>query len=85
VAGRTDRFRLRGCHLFAAAARLELLDVVGASLVVGELLILLPFSKFAHAIYRTTALYVHALKPLSKVEPAGAGDQEEVHVGSYST
>jgi nitrate reductase gamma subunit len=54
-------------------------------IVVGELLILLPFSKFAHAIYRTTALYVHALKPLSKVEPAGAGDQEEVHVGSYST
>ena len=54
-------------------------------IVVGELLILLPFSKFAHAIYRTTALYVHALKPLAKVESAGAGDQEEVHVGTYST
>jgi ferredoxin len=40
--------------------------------VVAELLILLPFTKFAHAIYRTVALYVHALKPLPEVEPAGA-------------
>ena len=32
--------------------------------VVGELLLLLPFTKFAHAIYRTVALYVHALKPV---------------------
>jgi ferredoxin len=45
-------------------------------IVVVELIILLPFSKFAHAIYRTTALYVHALKPLPEVEPAGAGNQE---------
>jgi ferredoxin len=45
-------------------------------IVVGELLILLPFSKFAHAIYRTAALYVHALKPLSKEEPAIAENQE---------
>jgi nitrate reductase gamma subunit len=45
-------------------------------IVVGELLILLPFSKFAHAIYRTAALYIHALKPLSKEEPVIAGNQE---------
>jgi ferredoxin/nitrate reductase gamma subunit len=45
-------------------------------IAVGELLILLPFSKFAHAIYRTTALYIYALKPLSKVEPASAGIRE---------
>jgi ferredoxin len=38
-----------------------------------ELLLLLPFSKFAHAIYRTMALYVHALKPLPSGEVAGAG------------
>lgn len=28
------------------------------------LLLLLPFTKFAHALYRVTALYFHALKPL---------------------
>ncbi len=39
-------------------------------IIVGELLILLPFTKFAHVIYRTMALYVHALKPLPETEPA---------------
>jgi nitrate reductase gamma subunit/ferredoxin len=32
------------------------------------LLLLLPFTKFAHAIYRIVALYVHALKPASELE-----------------
>jgi len=39
--------------------------------VVGELFILLPFSKFAHAFFRTEALFIHALKPLSKEELVG--------------
>ncbi len=30
-----------------------------------ELVILAPFTKFAHAFYRTVALYFHALKPIS--------------------
>ncbi len=29
-----------------------------------ELLLFAPFTKFAHAVYRTVALYLHALKPL---------------------
>lgn len=29
-----------------------------------ELILLAPFTKFAHAFYRTVALYVHALKPV---------------------
>jgi nitrate reductase gamma subunit/ferredoxin len=37
------------------------------------LLLLLPFTKFAHAIYRIVALYVHALKPVPVSEPAEAG------------
>jgi hypothetical protein len=42
-----------------------------------ELLLLLPFSKFAHAIYRVVALYINALKPIPEreteiTEPAGA-------------
>jgi hypothetical protein len=38
------------------------------------LLLLLPFTKFAHSIYRIVALYVHALKPASEheVSPASA-------------
>jgi ferredoxin/nitrate reductase gamma subunit len=39
---------------------------------VGDLLLLLPFTKFAHVFYRTAALYVHALKPYPQTEPAGA-------------
>jgi hypothetical protein len=41
--------------------------------VVGDLLLLAPFTKFAHAIYRPLALYYHALKPLpeSKLSTAG--------------
>ena len=44
-----------------------------------ELLLLLPFSKFAHAIYRIVALYINALKPIPETEaelaePAGAAD-----------
>ena len=41
--------------------------------VAAELLLLLPFTKFAHAIYRTIALYFHALKPIPATEPAKAG------------
>jgi ferredoxin/nitrate reductase gamma subunit len=39
------------------------------------LLLLLPFTKFAHALYRMVALYIHALKPISEDEtaPAPAG------------
>jgi quinone-modifying oxidoreductase, subunit QmoC len=37
------------------------------------LLLLLPFTKFAHAIYRIVALYFHALKPIPATEPAKAG------------
>ncbi len=36
------------------------------------LLLLLPFTKFAHAIYRIVALYMHALKPVAKQETAPA-------------
>lgn len=40
-----------------------------------EMLLLLPFTKFAHVIYRTVALYLHALRPLpeKKTVPASAG------------
>jgi len=41
--------------------------------VAGELLLLAPFTKFAHAMYRTLALYVHALKPLPGREAAVVG------------
>jgi len=36
------------------------------------LLLLLPFTKFAHAIYRIVALYIHALKPVASQETAPA-------------
>jgi nitrate reductase gamma subunit len=38
-----------------------------------ELVLLAPFTKFAHAFYRTVALYLHALKPVPETELAGAG------------
>ncbi|HVN15505.1 MAG TPA: 4Fe-4S dicluster domain-containing protein [Anaerolineales bacterium] len=41
--------------------------------VAAELLLLLPFTKFAHAIYRTIALYFRALKPMPVTEPTKAG------------
>jgi ferredoxin len=37
-----------------------------------ELVLLAPFTKFAHALYRTVALYAHALKPLPEKAPAEA-------------
>jgi nitrate reductase gamma subunit len=36
------------------------------------LLLLLPFTKFAHSIYRIVALYIHALKPVARQETAPA-------------
>jgi nitrate reductase gamma subunit/ferredoxin len=36
------------------------------------LLLLLPFTKFAHAIYRIVALYIYALEPVAKQETAPA-------------
>jgi hypothetical protein len=36
------------------------------------LLVLLPFTKFAHVFYRTVALYVHALKPVPETVSAEA-------------
>jgi ferredoxin len=41
-------------------------------IVVVELLVLIPFTKFAHVFYRTVALYFHALKPVPEVELTGA-------------
>jgi ferredoxin len=38
-----------------------------------ELVLLLPFTKFAHAIYRTVALFIYSLKPVPKAEVASAG------------
>jgi nitrate reductase gamma subunit len=37
------------------------------------LLLLLPFTKFAHSLYRIIALYFHALKPVPVLETAKAG------------
>jgi ferredoxin len=41
-----------------------------------ELVLLAPSTKFAHAFYRSVALYVYALKPLPESVPAGAGSAE---------
>ncbi|MBN1310303.1 MAG: 4Fe-4S dicluster domain-containing protein [Anaerolineae bacterium] len=40
-----------------------------------EMLLLIPFTKFAHIFYRTMALYLHALKPIPEKtpEPVPAG------------
>lgn len=38
-----------------------------------ELLLMLPFTKFAHAMYRTIALYIDALEPLPERETAPTG------------
>jgi ferredoxin len=37
--------------------------------VAGEMLLLIPFTKFAHAIYRIVALFIHSLKPIPVTEP----------------
>jgi ferredoxin/nitrate reductase gamma subunit len=47
--------------------------LLGHISIAAELLILLPFTKFAHAIYRTIALYFHALKPIPTSAPVNAG------------
>jgi ferredoxin len=41
-----------------------------------ELVLLAPFTKFAHAFYRTVALYARALEPLPERAPAGAGSAD---------
>jgi hypothetical protein len=33
-----------------------------------DLILLLPVSKFAHVIYRTTAIFLHTLKPVTLAE-----------------
>ena len=38
-----------------------------------ELLLLAPFTKFAHVLYRTMAMYLHALKPVPVTKQAEAG------------
>ena len=43
---------------------------------VAELFILLPFTTFAHVLYRPAALYIHILKSLPHSEPAPAGSSE---------
>ena len=53
-------------NLFPAIWGYALL-VIHVALVM-DLFILLPFSKFAHMLYRTSALYVHYLKPVEQVE-----------------
>jgi nitrate reductase gamma subunit len=47
--------------------------LLGHIAVAGELLLLMPFTKFAHVMYRTIALYLHALKPMPVPEKAEAG------------
>ena len=37
-------------------------------IAVGELLLLIPFTKFAHAMYRSIAIYLHVLEPLPEKE-----------------
>ena len=71
---------LGGVSGFALEVAIYLPQPYGASywlllahlVIVLELLVLLPFTKFAHVFYRTMALYLHALKPVSETEGAGA-------------
>lgn len=42
--------------------------LLGHVTVAMEMLLLLPFTKFAHVMYRTVALYLHALKPLPEAK-----------------
>jgi hypothetical protein len=46
--------------------------LLGHITVAVELLLLLPFTKFAHVLYRTMAVYLHALKQLPVMEKAEA-------------
>jgi nitrate reductase gamma subunit len=46
--------------------------LLGHVTVAMEMMLLLPFTKFAHVIYRTVALYVHALKPLPEKKLSAA-------------
>jgi hypothetical protein len=36
------------------------------------MLLLIPFTKFAHAVYRTVALFIYSLKPMPKAKMASA-------------
>jgi ferredoxin len=47
--------------------------LLGHIAVAGELLLLLPFTKFAHAMYRTMAIYIHSLKPSPVTQKAEVG------------
>jgi ferredoxin len=47
--------------------------------VAGEMLLLIPFTKFAHAIYRIVALFIYSLKPMPKPKVASS---EGVATGS---
>jgi nitrate reductase gamma subunit len=38
-----------------------------------EMLLLIPFTKFAHAIYRIVALFIYSLKPIPKAKVASVG------------
>jgi hypothetical protein len=44
--------------------------MLGHVVVAMELVLLAPFTKFAHVFYRTVALYMAALKPLPVKVPA---------------
>ena len=48
--------------------------------VVGELIILLPFTKFMHAMYRTVALYFHTLRPVAEAVRNGAGTADNTQI-----
>lgn len=47
--------------------------LLGHITVAVELLLLLPFTKFAHAMYRTLAIYIHSLKPVLVTKKVSAG------------